>query len=254
MSGEVVTWGGDAMPEGVSITPAEPAEPMRLSERGARVLTDRIRGNLERAARGLVRAYYGRAHEALGYGEGPAGWHAYGEAEFGDLRLLRLPLDERLELERAMTGEGWTRREVARAVGVSAATVSNDLLGRPETRRDEVAGPDAARGDDAEATSTVIEALDPFRGLSPIDEVLARVAAQGDRGLTSLELDAELDRPLGTATASLSRLDRRRLVVIGTADERRLNRRPYRVTEAGLARLVEVIAARDAAEVDAAAH
>jgi hypothetical protein len=71
----------------------------------------------------------------------------------------------------------------------------------------------------------------PYEGMSRMRETLARVAAQQDRGLTSIELDAETGWPLGTATANLSKLHRRGLVAM--SEHRRLNRGGYVVTDAG---------------------
>jgi hypothetical protein len=206
------------MPEGVAIS-RPPAHATRLTERGARKLTDTIRGNLERAAAGLIRAWHGAAHEALGYGEGPAGWQAYVAAEFGDLRLLSLPIDDRIELERAMSDEGWTRREVARGVGVSPATVSNDLLGRPETRRDvepEVVDGElvedgaAARGDDG-AAETIVP-VEPPAGTSKRARTVQLVAEQAERGLTALELAEVTGWRNGQASGTMSDLARQRRV------------------------------------------
>jgi hypothetical protein len=215
---ELVTWGGDPMPAGVAIEPA--TSTLRLTRSGARKLTDTIRGNLERAAAGLIRAWHGRANEALGYGEGPEGWQAYVAAEFGDLRLLNLPIGDRVGLERAMSGEGWSRREVARGVGVSPATVSNDLLGRPELRRvDEpevldaelVEDGAAARGNDGAAAPIV--PAEPPAGMTKRARTVQLVAEQAERGLTALELAEVTGWRNGQASGTLSDLDRQRRVV-----------------------------------------
>jgi hypothetical protein len=245
MSAALVTWGGDAMPEGVTITPGAPA---LLTEHAARRLTDTIRRHLETAAVGLVRAWHGQAHVALGYGEGFEGWTAYTDAEFGDLRLLKLPTDDRRELVRAMDDDGWTLAEIARGTGRSKTATHYDLKGRPSAT-DPAGGKTAgaATGDDEPARGNGL-AADPtvaFAGLSARWEALARVAAQADRGLTSIELDAELEAPLGTATGSLSKLAARGLIELGSHDEARANRRPYRITEAGAERLAEILAARE---------
>lgn len=253
MSAELATWGGDAMPEGVTIAPVPQTDTMRLDKRGARILTDRIRRHLETAAVGLVRAWHGQAHVALGYGEGFEGWTAYTDAEFGDLRLLKLPTDDRVELVHAMSDEGWSTAQVARATGRSKTATHYDLKGRPVAAP--AVGKTAGTVDEAPVEGAAVPrgehdgaalTLDPFRGLSPRWETLARVAAQDDRGLTSLELDAELEAPIGTATGSLSKLAARGLIELGSHDEARANRRPYRVTELGLAHLAEILEARDA--------
>lgn len=211
---ELATWGGDAMPEGVAIEPARST--LRLTATGARKLTDTIRGNLERAAAGLIRAWHGRANEALGYGEGPEGWQAYVAAEFGDLRLLSLPIDDRVELERAMSDEGWTRREVARGVGVSPATVSNDLIGRPETRHEVVEGElvdeglAEPRGELGEASPIIL--VEPPAGMTKRDRTVQLVAEQAERGLTALELAEVTGWRNGQASGTLSDVARQRRV------------------------------------------
>ena len=212
-----------------------------LTPQRARELTDQTRALLRAAGTNLVALREGSAHIALGYEH----WHEYVEAEFGDLFVYKLARDrhaivtERQALVASMTVAGYTVREQRDALGASLGTVHAD-------QRAMQLVPDRP-------LPTVVEdpaPVDPFRGLSPRWEVLARVAAQIDRGLTSLELDAELDRPLGTATGALSKLAAPRLgyLELGTLDEARDNRRPYRVTAAGRARLLEVLAARDAAE------
>ena len=131
-------------------------------------------------------------------------------------------------------------REQRDALGASIGTVHNDqrqLQLVPDRPLPHVVEPEP-------------EPVDPFRGLLPRWSALARVAAQDERGLTSLELDAELPAALGTATGALSKLDRLGLVELGSRDEARRNRRPYRITAAGRLRLAEVLAARDAAERD----
>lgn len=210
-----------------------------MSRQRARQLTDATRLLLHEAGGNLAELRAGNAHLALGF----AHWHEYVEVEFGDLYVYKLArtraelVVERQALVASMTLAGFTVREQRDKLGAGVATVHADqrTLGLVPDKPLPVV--------DAE----VVE-LDPYRGLSPRYEVLARVAAQAERGLTSLELDAELERPLGTATGSLSKLDRAGLVEIGTLDEARRNRRPYRVTELGHARLAELVAARDAAE------
>ena len=218
----------------------EDADVRHMSRDRARTLTDRTRELLRESGANLAELRAGSAHLALGY----AHWHEYVEAEFGDLFVYKLAADraaivaERQALVASMTLAGYTVREQRDALGAGIGTVHADQrsLGLVPDRPSPVV--------DAEPV------LDPFRGLSARWSALARVEAQGERGLTSVELDAELDAALGTATGSLSKLAAKRLIVIGELAEARANRRPYRITEAGRARLAEVLAARDAAEVD----
>jgi hypothetical protein len=219
--------------------PADGAAVLYLTRERARQLTDTTRELLRQSGANLAELREGSAHVVLGY----AHWHEYVEREFGDLFVYKLATDraaivaERQALVASMTVAGYTVREQRDALGASVGTVHADqrALGLVPDR------PLPTVVDDPEP-------VDPFRGLLPRWSALARVAAQGERGLTSIELDAELDAALGTATGSLSKLAGRGWVVLGGLDEARANRRPYRVTAAGRVRLAEVIAARDAAE------
>lgn len=188
----MVTWGGDAMPDGVAITPAPPA---MLSRAGARRLTDRIRRSLEQAAHDLLAAYTGRAHEALGYGDGAGGWQAYVEAEFGDLRLLRLPVDDRLALTEAMTADGFSVREQARGTGVSVGQAHADRS-RLRVVPDSVEQP----------------APEPPPAMSKRDRAVQLVAEQGERGLTALELAEVTGWTGGSASGTMTDVHRQRRV------------------------------------------
>ena len=227
---------------------AEEGQPLLvMAEDRARRLADDTRAMLGQAGANLVELRAGNAHLALGFDA----WHEFVEAWFGDLFVYRLVKDrqamlaERQALIASLTLAGHTVREQRDALGASLGTIHADqrALGLVPDR----------------PLPTVVtdepEPLDPFRGLRRIDEALARVAVQGDRGLTSTELDAETGWPMGTASGHLSRLERGRngrgggLLRFGEGPLR--NRRlPYVVTDAGRERLAEVLAARDAAEGD----
>lgn len=70
----------------------------------------------------IVRAYHGRAWEALGY----KNWDDYCQGEFGHARLA-LPAEERRERVRSLRENGLSMRAIASATGVSRGTVNNDL-------------------------------------------------------------------------------------------------------------------------------
>ncbi len=211
-----------------------------MSRDVAERLTLDTRDLLGRAGANLVELRAGNAHLALGFDH----WHEYVAYYFGDLTVYRLVQDraqrvaERQALVASLTLAGHTVREQRDALGASVGTVHSD-------QRQLRLVPDRP-------LPTVVadepEPVDPYRGLSARWSTLARVAAQDERGLTSLELDAELPAALGTATGSLSKLAARGLIALGGLDEARRNRRPYRITAAGRVRLAEVLAARDAAE------
>lgn len=225
----VATW---AVDEGVPLA--------YMARHRVDALVEETRGLIEHAGANLIELRAGNAHLVAGFDT----WHDAVEFWFGDLTVYRLVKDreqrvaEREALVASLTLAGHTVREQRDALGASLGTVHADQrrLGLVPDR----------------PLPTVVEAepvpLDPFRGLSPKWAALAMVAAQEDRGLTSTELRSQLHAAPDTAHAALSKHAARGLVVVGTLDEARDNRRPYRITDAGRARLAEVLAARDAAE------
>lgn len=237
------TWGGDAMPDGVQIGRPVDGGAHYSTRSTAQARAERIRANVAELVGDLVAAWREHDDEALGF----ATFADYTTWLFGDVSRVSIPVEARRELVAGMTTrDGRSVREIADALGTSKSQIARD---RKLMLPDEDLA--AARDDDV-IDAEVVELLDPFRGLSPRWETLARVEAQRERGLTSIELDAELDAPLGTATGSLSKLAARRLIVLGTHNEARANRRPYRITDAGRVKLAELLAARDQLEAPAA--
>jgi hypothetical protein len=216
-----------------------------MTRERARALTDVTRTLLREAGANLVELRAGSAHLALDYPD----WHTFVEAEFGDLTVYRLVKDraarvaERQALVASMTLAGFTVAEQRDALGSSNGTVHADQrrLGLVPNRPLPV--------------EPEPEPVDPYRGLDRTRESLARVAAQGERGMTSLELDHETGWPLGTATGLLSRLERGRggkgggFLAFGEGLRER--RMPYVLTGKGRRALDEALAARDAAELEA---
>jgi len=223
--------------------PVDRTSILYMTRERARQLTDTTRELLRQSGTNLVELREGSAHVVLGY----AHWHEYVEREFGDLFVYKLAqgqsaiVAERDALIASMTIAGYTVREQRDALGASVGTVH-------ATQRRLGLVPDRP--------STVVddepEPLDPFRGLDRTRTALARVAAQGERGLTSSELDLETGWPIGTATGLLSRLERGRngkgggLLAFGEGLRER--RMPYVLTDRGRQVLDEALAARDAAE------
>lgn len=93
-----------------------------LTRDEAVLLTNQIAKSITLAWELIVRAYHGRAWEALGY----TSWDAYCEGEFGQARLA-LPAEERRERVRSLREHGLSTRAIASATGASKGTVSNDL-------------------------------------------------------------------------------------------------------------------------------
>jgi hypothetical protein len=190
----VVSWGGDALPDGVSIGPASESA-YYLTRRKAQELTDSIRRDLTGAVIGMQLAREGHAHLALGYSD----WHTYVIEEFGDIRELRLPVAERRALVASMCETGASVTDIVKTIGFSRGTVQADRV---------------ALGLSAgQATGRVIDLHEPepnpYAGLSQPREALARVAAQADRGLTCRELEQETGWLHQSASPALRKVERR---------------------------------------------
>jgi hypothetical protein len=236
------TWGGDAMPDGVRIGRPVDGGAHYSSRSTAEARAERIRANVAELVGDLVAAWREHDDEALGF----ATFASYTTWLFGDVSRVSIPVEARRELVAGMTTrDDLSVREIAEALGTSKSQIARDrkiMLADEDLEAARVL--DVAPGDVIDAE--VVELPDPYRGLLPRWESLARVAAQGDRGLTALELVDETTFALGTGPAALCKLDRAGFVAIGEHDERRRNRRPYRITERGRVKLGELLAARDA--------
>jgi hypothetical protein len=93
-----------------------------LTRDEAVLLTNQIQKSITLAWELIVRAYQGRAWQALGY----ASWDAYCRGEFGHARLA-LPAEERRERVMSLREHGLSTRAIAAATGVADKTVRNDL-------------------------------------------------------------------------------------------------------------------------------
>jgi hypothetical protein len=243
----VVSWGGDAMPAGVSIEAPAYAGTYSTRETAQR-RAERIRGNVAELVEDLVSAWREHDDEALGFDT----FADYTTWLFGDVRRVSIPVDARRELVAGMTErDGLSVRKIADALGVSKSLVADDrkvMLADEQLVEARVL--DVEPGDEVIDAEVVDEPapLDPLRGLTPKWRALARVAGAGPDGLTSLELVEVLDAAWETSASSLSKLAAKRLVVAGSLAEARDNRRPYRITDAGRIKLAELLAARDEAE------
>lgn len=99
-----------------------------LSRDEAVLLTNQITKALSLSWELIVRAYHGRAWEALEYST----WDAYCKGEFGHARLA-LPAEERDQQVRSLRAHGLSVRAIAAATGEPRATVG-DALQRPGVR------------------------------------------------------------------------------------------------------------------------
>lgn len=86
----------------------------------ARQLTERITGQVSELLPLIREAFERRAWAALGHDS----WEAYCDAE---LRGLRLPVADRQALEAELYAEGWSKRAIGHAAGVSHTQVARDL-------------------------------------------------------------------------------------------------------------------------------
>jgi hypothetical protein len=181
----VVTWGGSAMPDGVTITPGESA--YYMTRREAERRTAEVKGHLSDAVIGLQVLRAGHAHLALGY----EFWHEYVEHEFGDVRELRLPADERRALVHSMCEAGYSVRKIREAIGFSVGTIQADRVALGYGK-----APD------------VLEHAEPLPAPTGTlyDQAAEHLARQGDRGLTIRELMHEAGWEWQRASGVLSRL------------------------------------------------
>jgi hypothetical protein len=181
-----------------------PADVALSTEAEARQRAEEIRGHLTIGFGKLTVARECRDDIALGYGS----WHEYLAGEFGALDTLGLPAEERRYVVTSMRADGMSQRTIAAQLDTSVGTVNADLR-KAGTQVAEIRGADGKVYPATQERKAPSAPVDPYEGLSRTEETFARVASAGTRGLTSIELDAATGWPMGTATASLSRLERR---------------------------------------------
>ncbi len=174
-----------------------------LDEGAARRLTDRIRGALVLAHGLLGDAYAGRAHEALGYGTGAAGWTAYCAAEFTAEGMVRLPVDQRRAVVAQLRGRGMSTRAIATGLGVAVGTVAADAAQLERGPESTVTSLDGRRRPAVVTTPTT-----PATRVPTTERALAALLAAGCEGLTRVELGKRLRVRRGSSTPVLSALAR----------------------------------------------
>lgn len=195
---------------------------VQLTKRGAQLTVERVRKQLRTLDADVARLYHGGAADLLGYGTGAAGWTALCADLFADLEMLRPTPAARLERVLEMRREEMPTRAIGTALGVSAATVVTDLRQleeRGEKLPDNVVSLDnarrSARGQRKPAEQDVVPLAPLPVELQLSDLMLAaltHVHAQGERGLTCAELEAETEWGHGRASSLLYRLERMGLV------------------------------------------
>lgn len=173
-----------------------------LTRESARQLTARIRDALALADDLLVRAYEGRAWEALGH----TSWEAYCTAELPQLRMLRLSKVAQTEHFTALARQGLSTHATAAAYGVSQGTVRNRLKG--------VEGlPDTVMSRDGRVRPSKVERapvpLVPVERLAKWQTVVRHVAAAGAAGLTCLEFERQTGWRHGASSAAFHSAQRK---------------------------------------------
>lgn len=106
----------------MSVYAISPAPLSELTYAGARLRTDRLRGRLATAWDELTWLLEREAWAVLGY-DSIGDWL---QAEFGDLRLVKLSTEQRRDMVAAMKTQGMSVRAISRALGVSPTTVQDD--------------------------------------------------------------------------------------------------------------------------------
>lgn len=168
--------------------------PAAITAEDARVLTDAIRADLASAVGKFQQAIADGVPAALGYN---SPW-AWAEQELGDLlRQLKLPRGARLALVESMGG--MSVRQIADRLGVSVGTVQSD---RVKLGKVIPLGP---RRPASHPTSQ------PWgsRWLRAAE----LICAEGDRGLTLVELAAAMGVTEGSASGLLTYVVRKHLAV-----------------------------------------
>lgn len=158
----------------------EAAPPGELTREGARLRTDRLRGRLATAWGELQDLIAREAWRVLGY-DTLADWM---QAEFGDLRLLRISKEQSEEIIRAMHAQGMRYRQIRDALGVSLGKISGALT-------------------DTQPAPVVRLVVDEAPR-SKREQVLELIGREGDRGKTCLELEHETGWRHGVASSPVS--------------------------------------------------
>lgn len=185
-----------------------------LTSEQAATVTAEIRGALDHAQAYLRLAFAGKAHEALGYGKGQAGWDAYYADNFADVAMA-LPVEQR-RLEVAKWNDaGASLGVTATALGVSKPTISEDRkhVGQPQN----VVSLDGRRRDSVAASAAVVEAkaAAPKKRAVPLTvRIEAMVRAKGAAGWTSAEARKELRLHHGAVSAVFTALKEQRKTVL----------------------------------------
>lgn len=186
-----------------------------LTVEEARTLTDSIKADLTSAYIGIVKAYRGRAWQALGY----TSFDEYCKAEFHGARMVRLSDEQLAEIVRELSDEGLPYRAISSATGHSVGKVFKH---RPEDVPEYKIGADGKRrkarhlaivSDESSAVVEAPEHIDVAK-MSQSDWAALMVGESGTHGLTYKELNHTAEGwTHAQSSAALTRATRRGQVI-----------------------------------------
>jgi transposase len=165
----------------------------------ARARADEIREHLLLGFGKLALAREKRDDVALGY----PSWWLYVETEFGALRELGLPASEREHVVESMSRDGLSQHVIAERLSVSPGTVNSDLK-RRGVQTDVVRGKDGKLYPSRKAPKETPTAFARLPGMSKRAEVVARVRAAGEAGMTCHEIEKATGWHHGVASSPFS--------------------------------------------------
>lgn len=183
--------------------------PTILTRAGAQRLVARIRKQALTLDADLLRAWEGRAWEALGL----ESWAEFCQQITVDLAFVRLTIPARESVVLTLIQGGASERDVAAAVGTSPATIHADVdrlvAGGRLTKPEKVRGADGVLRPATVAPVESTTSVDRC-GLTLLQhEAWQRLAAAGEQGLTCLELEKKARWRHGRTSGLLNRLERR---------------------------------------------
>lgn len=206
----------------------EQAERTTLTVAGARKLTAQVRRHLTTTLDLVLEAWQVRVWETLDY---PT-FRAWRDAEVPELRLLRLPVDERRDVVAYWRRFGVSVRAIADGLNVSEGTVHSDLVflrtsGELEQEDEgaQVISLDGRRrparrapADPVEGDPDAPELLDAeLEGLTrKTDRTVVYVRRERERGMTYRELSALTGWHHGIASGTLTPLEQQGRLVMTT--------------------------------------
>jgi hypothetical protein len=182
--------------------------PTILTRAGAEKLAARIRRNLAAADDDLLRAWEGRAWEALGL----ESFAEFCELATAGLEFVRLSVPARRERTLVLVQAGASQRDVAAATGVSPASVNADVKWLED--HGQLQRPERVRGADGVLRPATVLRPQPTTSVDRcgltllMHEAWQRVERTGEQGITCPELERAARWRHGRTSSLLHRLER----------------------------------------------